>query len=322
MMRILSVWLVVVGFWLGSVESAEGAEVRMTNGDVYRGEPVSFDDDGVVMRLDIGGFSQRLSWSQMTQETLKELAKNKQAAPFAEAFIELTPEEEQQRKPKKEIVIQPVERFERPAKPNFFAAFASPVGLFVFGVLYLANLFAAFEIAVFKQRPVILVVAVSALLPIVGPIIFLSLPPSEEMDVPAAVPEMEHAAVGAGAPGARATGQVPAAPPASGLSVAQTERSGGSTPVAEPAVYKRGDVTFNRRFFEAKFPGFFRIVPSESEKDLVMVVRAARNEYVARRISRISMNDMHLQLLRGTSEVSVPFGEIIEVQIRHKDAKA
>jgi hypothetical protein len=53
-----------------------------------------------------------------------------------------------------------------------------------------------------------------------------------------------------------------------------------------------------------------------------MVVRAAKNEYLAKRVSRISMTEMHLQLVRGGSEVSVPFSEIIEMQVRHKDKAA
>jgi hypothetical protein len=54
-----------------------------------------------------------------------------------------------------------------------------------------------------------------------------------------------------------------------------------------------------------------------------MVIKAVRGEYVAKRISRISMNEMHLQLQSGnaSAEVMVPFVEIQSVQIRHKDAK-
>ena len=60
-----------------------GGEFRLTNEDVVRGEPVTFDDVGMVVRLDIGGYSQRISWSKLTQDSLQELAKNPQAAKFA-----------------------------------------------------------------------------------------------------------------------------------------------------------------------------------------------------------------------------------------------
>jgi hypothetical protein len=42
---------------------------------------------------------------------------------------------------------------------------------------------------------------------------------------------------------------------------------------------------------------------------------------VAKRISRISSNEMHVQVLSG-GEVTVPFAEITSVTLRHKDAKA
>ena len=88
-----------------------------------------------------------------------------------------------------------------------------------------------------------------------------------------------------------------------------------------PAVYKRGDFTFNRRFVETKFPGFFRVVPIEAEKDLVLAIRTNRNEYIAKRVGRISNNEMHVQLLRGGIEQMVLFADILEFHIRHKDAK-
>src|SRR5438874_10693195 len=75
-------------------------EFRLNNGDVLRGEAVSFNDDGLVVRLDIGGHSPRISWSKLTQETLQQLAKNPQSAKFVEPFIDLppTPKEKEKKK--------------------------------------------------------------------------------------------------------------------------------------------------------------------------------------------------------------------------------
>lgn len=107
-----------------------------------------------------------------------------------------------------------------------------------------------------------------------------------------------------------------------GLSIAANEKPAAAA-TTHSAVYTRGDNTFNRRFFETKFPGFFRVVPSEADKDLILVVKTGRGEYVAKRITRISSNEMHiLPLKTGTAEVLVPFGEVIQVQVRHKDAKS
>jgi hypothetical protein len=53
----------------------------------------------------------------------------------------------------------------------------------------------------------------------------------------------------------------------------------------------------------------------------VLLVKSARGQYFAERISRIAANDMHLQVRRGaaTEEVMVPFQEIQEIRLQHKD---
>ena len=102
--------------------------------------------------------------------------------------------------------------------------------------------------------------------------------------------------------------------------VAQEKAAGGK---AESKIFNRGDYTFNRRFIETQFSGFFRIVATEADKDLVLVVRTPKQQYVGKRISRISANDMYLQLVQGggTQEVNVGFGEIAQITVRHKDEK-
>ena len=85
-------------------------------------------------------------------------------------------------------------------------------------------------------------------------------------------------------------------------------------------VFKRADTTFNRRFFEVTFAGFFRMVPGEAEKDLVVVFKTAKNEIVAKRVTRITSNEMHVMLQAG-GEVPVVFGELSEVRVRHKDQR-
>jgi hypothetical protein len=197
------------------------------------------------------------------------------------------------------------------------AAFATPMGWAVIALLFLANLYAAYEVAVYRNRSPALVCVVSALFPVVGPLLFLSFPTEGGISDEAAVIEAEDADVPA-AVTAQAKKTGPAVASSLGLAAAEKKSGAGTT---EPMIFKRGDTTFNRRFFETKFSGFFRVVPSEAEKDMVIVIRAAKNEYVAKRISRISSSDLHVQLLHGATEASVPFGEIVEVRLRHKDAK-
>ena len=79
---------------------------------------------------------------------------------------------------------------------------------------------------------------------------------------------------------------------------------------------------FNRRFFETKFSSFFSMIRRPAERDLVLVVKTARTTLIVQRISRIATNEAHFEVLQGTSrqEIMVPFADIQEIQLRHKDA--
>ena len=90
----------------------------------------------------------------------------------------------------------------------------------------------------------------------------------------------------------------------------------------EPIVFLRGDFSFNRRFFETKLAGFFRLVPSEAEKDMVIHIKSGRGDFTGRRITRINPTELYLQVFHdnATADEMIPFIEILEVQIRHKDS--
>ena len=315
-------WLVLLGWLLAG--PARAGEFKLANGNVLKGEVASTDEDGLVVKLDVGGFSKREPWINFSQETLKELAQDPKVAPLVEPFIDLEPEQIKAREKQKEIVVKPVpNRLERPApRPGLVAAFLTPVGIALLAMLMLANLYAAYEIAFFRQQPAALVCGLSVLFPLLAPIIFLSLP-TRVAHSEAAAPGEEPAAAAHGGAKAKTTGTFPAPAAAGGLTLAAGAKAEPASAQTQAQTFTRGEFTFNRRFFETKFPGFFRLVPSEAEKDLVMVIKAVRGEYVAKRISRISMNEMHLQLQssNASAEVMIPFVEIQSVQIRHKDAK-
>jgi hypothetical protein len=86
-----------------------------------------------------------------------------------------------------------------------------------------------------------------------------------------------------------------------------------------PRTFRKGEFTFNRRFFETQFPSFFRVVTTEADRDLVLDVAAGKGSVVASRISRISANEAHFKTATG-QEIGVPFSEISQVTLRHKDA--
>jgi hypothetical protein len=298
---------------------------QFKDGQTATGEFVSANEHGVLLKLGDNKYSERIPWSKFSQNDLKDIAqKNPKAAQFAEPFIELTQDEKIQRKA---IVIKEATRLERPAARSLFGAlFSSGIGLFIVLILYLANLYAAFEISVYRARPAGLVCGVSAVAPVVGPILFLSLPTQlrnvkEETFLPEAPPE-ESAEAESATPAAD-TGGLHIARTGTDTAAAQHETASAAAPSLPPTiVYERGQFTFNRRFFETKFSGFFGVVSRGADKDMVMVINSARGEYVGQRISRIAGNDLHFQVDKGhaSEEVMIPFIEIKQVQLKHKDA--
>ena len=85
-------------------------------------------------------------------------------------------------------------------------------------------------------------------------------------------------------------------------------------------VYKRGEFTFNKRFFETKLPGFFGIRPSDAEKGLVCEVKTNKGTLICNRVVRAMPAEAFLQVLRNSSteEVSVPFADIVEIAIKQR----
>jgi hypothetical protein len=59
----------------------------------------------------------------------------------------------------------------------------------------------------------------------------------------------------------------------------------------------------------------------KAEKDMVLMIRSARGDHSGPRIVRIGPNEMQLQTVKGnaSADVIIPFNEIQEVQVRHKD---
>jgi hypothetical protein len=300
---------------------------KLTNGESVSGEvlPTSANDQGVQVKVGEGQY-QRVPWASFSQDDLKNFAKNQRMQPFVEPFIEPNPEEKVK---KTEVNIKQPPRLERPARQSLFGAFfSSGLGIFLMLVLYAATIYAAFEVAIFRAQPPLLVCGLSAVpfLGILSPIAFLIMRTNVKSAAAAVeVPEESKAQPGAGAPAAAAEQDVnpmldeKAAHP-SGLKLAHTEEAKSALP--ETITYQRGQFTFNRRFFETKFPGFFGVVRRDAEKDMVLLIKSTRGEYTTQRISRIAANDLHVQIQRGaaTEEVMVPFQEIKEIRLKHKDA--
>jgi hypothetical protein len=331
MVRRLCLIAVLVLGWL--LAGAAYAEIfRLANGETMTGELLTGSENDMGVQIKVGeGKYERVPWANFSQEDLKKFAKVQKLEPLVEPFIEITQEEKIK---KTEVNIKQPQRLERPAPHSLIGAlFASGPGLFMVMLIYAANIFAAYEVSIFRARPTAMVCGISAVLPFVGPIIFLSMPTkigkAEETWTPAPEAAPQGAVADAVNPMQAAGAEHPAALKLAASGPTDEPQAGrpeaGEQKPAIPATvtYQRGQFTFNRRFIETKFPGFFGVVRRDADKDMVLVVKSSRGEYHGQRISRIAANDLHLQVQRGhaSEEIMIPFVEIKEIRLQHKDAK-
>ncbi|MDB6112103.1 MAG: hypothetical protein JWR69_3853 [Pedosphaera sp.] len=314
---------VILAFsWL-LVGTAGAETLHLADGQTLTGDVVSMDEKGIVLKQADGTYGERTPWGKLSQADLRELQQNPKAAAFVEPFIELTQEDKLKRT---EIEVKEVPHLQRPANRSLVGGlFGSGIGIFVILVLYAGNVYAGYEIAVFRARPTGLVCGLSAVAPVIGPIIFLAMPPKlnhrpqqEVAEWKPPAEEYQEAGIAAAiasdqAPGgeegqAASQGHAPAQPAAPALPATKT--------------YPRGQYTFNRRFFETQMPGFFAVTRSGIDQDMVLSIRSARGTYIGQRIARISANELYFQVQKqnASEEVTIPFVEIQEVQLKHKDA--
>lgn len=314
MIRRFAVVLVLFALMACGIFLAPAASYLLNDGTTLSGDAISFNVQGVVVKTADGNFAPRAAWTNFTQEALKELAKEPKAKPFVEPYLELD-ESETEKKPSLQIKPKPHDRLARPdPKAGMGAMFSSAIGVILFLLLYAGNIYAAFEIAIFRNYHPGLVCGVAAAAPVIGPALFLCLPTrlQKSHDELAAESMAEHAPdevqLAYTHPGGHGTAEGEAA----------------TAEAAQPkvTVYQRGQTTFNRRFFETKFSGFLRVVPGDAEKDKVIYIKSSRGEHVGSRLTRIQPNELFLQVQKGdaTADVIIPFNEIFEIQVRPKDA--
>ena len=328
---------IICALWLCGLLAAIGADASfpLADGTMVSGTIVSYSDNGIIFRTGDDKYTDRLPWIKFSQSALKQFAQNPKIDPFVEPFI-LPAQPEHP--PKAKVNLQEVSRLDRSGPASLFGGvFSSPIGLMVLLLIYAANIYAGYEVALFRARPAGLVAGVSAALPVIGPVIFLMMPslravaaePVAEEEAVEAVPvqpEPQRFVVpGMPAPAAPAALKPQAAPPKEEIHIVTGSWEAGAPPTppetSKTEIFQRGQFMFNRRFFETKFSGFFGIVRREADKDKVLQIKTAHALFVAERISRISANEVHFEVLRGDSrqEVPVQFTEILEVQLKYKN---
>jgi hypothetical protein len=304
----------------------------LNDGSTLTGDIISYSETGLRVKFPDGTYSDPVAWTKFSQDDLKKLSQNPKIAPFASAFIEETDEQRAARTEVPNPVIPT--RLKRPAVHSLFSAMlSSSVGLFVIVILYGAGIYAAYEVALFRRRPRGLVCGLAAIpgLGLISPIVFMSMPPArlsveeeETYRAETAPPAEAPSFIVPGSPEAAAAAAAAEAPAgnAGGLHIAHAAPAASGAPLPPTQVFQRGAFMFNRRFLETKFSSFFGVVRREADKDMVLIIKAARGEFTVDRISRISTNELHAQVRKGpaSEEVTIPFTEIQEIRLKHKDS--
>ncbi len=300
-------------------------EISLTNGDIIEGTVADVDQNGIVVRRDIGGFAQRANWMQLTQQSLKKIRRLGQvdpkryrgAAAYAEPFIE--PDESEM---ERNLLPGPVKGLAQPALPSSVeasskvAAFGSVGGLGLLVAIALGSMIAGLGVAAFRESNAILAAGVSLFLPLIGPILFLVKPKVEYEDEYDEDEEYEEIEAPEGATMSDTGGGAVAGmmPEAKKMSFAQTsaKKSG-----LKPQTWARGDTRFDRSFFQNNFPNFFKTVLGEAERGFALAIKTGKREYIGQRIKRISGTDIHMELLNG-KEQKISFSEIGTIDLRPK----
>ena len=296
--------LFIFSLWLGLALLASAAEtLTLTDGTTAAGDIVKFDDNGLLLR-EAGDVYVNLPWAKFSQEALKHLAENPKLKPLVEVFIE---PDASQRPPKPEIKVNPVTRMQLPANPSLFGGLVkSPVGLFILLVLYVANLYAAFEVSAVRARSAAQVMGVSALLPIIGPIIFLVMPIKEEAP-PEAVPGV----------GAAPAGTAGAAKKHDDIQIVDASWKQEEKKV-ESQIFARGKFTFNKRFVETKFAGYIGEAKGDALK-FSMELKTSQGQFQIERIMQVAVTDVIFDTVNG-GQITVPLADILEIKLNPKAA--
>jgi len=321
--------------------TASAGTYTLTDGTKINGDPISMNDNGVVFQTADGTDLNRIIWDKFTQESIRALlagAKTVREKALIEPLVEELPQEKAQRK---EIIVKPIQTPFRPTTHlGIMAIFASPVGRVILLVLYMANLFAAYEVAIYRNQPLPTVCGLAAIpfFGVLSPIIFVAMPtrtglvgrPEEEPQTrfrttappsDAAAPPVEVAAPPPAEEAVAGSVPSPSFAHAEAVAMQQPVTPPAASALPEPIVFRRGDFSFNRRFFETKLAGFFRLVPGEAERDMVVCIKSGRGDFTGRRITRITPTELYLQVFHdnATADEMIPFIEVLEVQVRHKD---
>jgi hypothetical protein len=284
--------------------AATADTLTLTDGSSVTGDIVKFDDYSVMIHTSSDSYT-NVPWGQFSQDSLKQLASNPKAAPLAQPFILPTADT---RPPQPGIAIHPVQdKIEFPANPSVLAGIVtSPLGIVILLLIYGANLYAAFEIAIYKSRAPAQVMGLSAILPVIGPVIFLIKPVEEPKP-------LEEDVVNEPFPEGEKTPEE--------IQIVEASWKSDDKPKEkklEPQVYARGKYTFNKRFLETKFASYMGDGKSGDAVKYTMELKTFKDQFHVERIMQVAVAEVILETRRG--QVTVALGDIQEIKLNPKTA--
>ena len=295
--------LLVLSLWLGVVALANAADTfSLADGGSVTGDIVKPDDSGIMIHTPAEVYT-NIAWARFSQDTLKQLSANPKLKAFVEPFILPT---EAERPAKAEITVKDVQRMDHPTPSLFGGLFKSGLGLFVLFVIYAANLSAGYELSIVKARAAAQVVGLAAVLPIIGPVIFLIMP----MHVEPPPPE-ENPADAPPAPGSKPQEQIQIG---EASWKPQEEKDREKKP--ESQVYARGKFTFNKRFIETRFAAFVAGANGEQAQKFSMEVKTMKEVLAVEHIAQIGAAEIILETPKG--QVTVAMADIQEIKLNPK----
>lgn len=299
--------LFIFSLWLGVVALAQGADTYpLADGGAVTGDIVKFDDSGIMIHTPEEVYT-NVPWGRFSQDALKQLSANAKIKGFVEPFVA---PDESQRPAKAEVKINSVMRMDRPEPSLFGGLLKSGLGMFILLLVYVANLYAAFEISIVKARAPVQVMGLAAILPIIGPVIFLILPMPPARPVEEEISETA-AAPGAAVPGKKMQEQIQ-------IGDASWKTGGGDEREKKPEaqIYARGKFTFNKRFIETRFAAFIGAADGEQAKKFGMELRTMKEQLTVERIAQVGATELILETPRG--QITVPMADIQEIKLNPK----
>lgn len=326
-LKLLSWLMVCLEFSTWGLQATLEGTFQKVDGTEIVGATINYKAEGVTFRYtegpNAGHFTSRIPWEDFTIETLKFFLTDPETRGIYQVRMAL---------PASEIDASVVEALERPKPPPVIisgdsrpgrpyagipmrSAMLGGGGLMLSLVLLLANLYAAYEIALFRRMPAVALCGASIFLPVIAPVVALCCPTMARrprvVDTPVDDVELESDSV-------EIVEEFE-------LADAVVVETASQAPVALPAtqVFGRGQFNLNRRFIETKFAGFFRAVPGENERDMELVFVTGAFAVATRRILKATQSEIVIEAATeegGMMEYAINLGEIEEVRLKHQDA--